>query len=725
MEKVSEDANLEFKWLTKRGVGGKNRKVQFYESFIYDGVKYSLYDCVYMYKEGIEEPFIGMLTKIWECPDKSKKVKVHWFFRPEEISTWLGETKTLENEILFASGEGVGLANMNPLEAIAGPCNVVCISKDNRNPQPSDDELKAADFIFYRTFDVQSCTILDKMDNAVGGIDIKYVFNRKDGESISPSPDGTSDRKEENPNTTIPNDQNQSLTVTISNKLKGAAKDESQDKDNPSVLKRNMTLTEYDKLQDRPLKKLKPDDKKLPEEKHAELKVAQESERLVDMPSKKSKLVNSIKLPVDGKSKLEDKSSPTVNNLKSARTSGTNSEIGKTDMADNVEANERNKTPTGSDKLPDRPFKKLKSDDEKPPEKHVEVEVPRDPERLMDTSSKKSNVDSKFRHEDKLPADVNLKATRIAGTTEVQKNGKTSVKVADDIECSILKKTRDDCAPKMTDIKKGINTNGSNRKDLVPKVGSSKGKTKLEPVLESRGTNKEPKEDQSGDGESKRKLSMTKSFKVPNPSTDRNKQSAHQEFECGPKPNVESSWFKRLPWEDRLKNAYDQGTAILLHNVDPSYTSEEVEDIIWHAFTEKCEAKVLQRTAVSSQHYAQALILLRTKEVAQKVLRKLDEDCLMLVTYGRPLVGTRCPPLSTKKNSKFFGHLVVDKARIQNNREMDEAVSTSHFSQPNTIEYDMAMEWSLLQSRSKKCWNAFHKQQEGELKKQLSDLKRK
>lgn len=115
MEKVDEDANLEFKWLIKKGRGGKNKEVQFYGSFIYDGVEYVLYDCVYMYKEGLREPYIGKLTKIWENADKSKKVKVHWFFRPEEISKWLGDTKTLENEILFASGEGVGLTNISPL----------------------------------------------------------------------------------------------------------------------------------------------------------------------------------------------------------------------------------------------------------------------------------------------------------------------------------------------------------------------------------------------------------------------------------------------------------------------------------------------------------------------------------------------------------------------------------------------------------------------------------
>nr|GFB91599.1 protein anti-silencing 1 [Tanacetum cinerariifolium] len=38
-----------------------------------------------------------------------------------------------------------------------------------------------------------------------------------------------------------------------------------------------------------------------------------------------------------------------------------------------------------------------------------------------------------------------------------------------------------------------------------------------------------------------------------------------------------SNWFRQLPWDERLKNAYDQGMAILLHNVDPDYTSSEIE----------------------------------------------------------------------------------------------------------------------------------------------------
>lgn len=104
----------EFVWGKRRGVGGKKRDVQFYESFNYDGVEYTLHDCVYMHNRG-EPPHIGKLVKVWENADKTKKIKVQWFFRPSEISYYLKDTKVLENELFFASGEGKGLANLNPL----------------------------------------------------------------------------------------------------------------------------------------------------------------------------------------------------------------------------------------------------------------------------------------------------------------------------------------------------------------------------------------------------------------------------------------------------------------------------------------------------------------------------------------------------------------------------------------------------------------------------------
>lgn len=59
--------------------------------------------------------YIGKLVKIWEAADKKKKVKVHWFFHSSEILNWLGDEKVQANELFLASGEGAGVANVNPL----------------------------------------------------------------------------------------------------------------------------------------------------------------------------------------------------------------------------------------------------------------------------------------------------------------------------------------------------------------------------------------------------------------------------------------------------------------------------------------------------------------------------------------------------------------------------------------------------------------------------------
>lgn len=116
MAEVDREENIEFKWGKQRGRGGRKKDVQFYESFTYDGVEYTLFDTVYLYKEGEPEPYIGKLIKIWENPDKTKKVKILWFFRPCEILNFLTTSETTSDKELFlASGEGEGLANVNPL----------------------------------------------------------------------------------------------------------------------------------------------------------------------------------------------------------------------------------------------------------------------------------------------------------------------------------------------------------------------------------------------------------------------------------------------------------------------------------------------------------------------------------------------------------------------------------------------------------------------------------
>lgn len=110
-----EEEVLEFQWGKMRGKGGKKKDIQFYQSFTFDKVDYTLFDSVYLHNEGEPEPYVGKIIKIWETRDKSRKIKVQWFFQPREISKFLDGIETRQNELFLACGDGIGLANVNPL----------------------------------------------------------------------------------------------------------------------------------------------------------------------------------------------------------------------------------------------------------------------------------------------------------------------------------------------------------------------------------------------------------------------------------------------------------------------------------------------------------------------------------------------------------------------------------------------------------------------------------
>ena len=111
-QKNPEEKNHGFKWGIEKGVGGKNRNINFYESFTYEGEEYFVYDCVY-FDLGQPEAFIGKLVKMFEGPSHVKKVKVVWFMRPSEIRNYLGDYEPRWNEIFLASGQGHGVSNIN------------------------------------------------------------------------------------------------------------------------------------------------------------------------------------------------------------------------------------------------------------------------------------------------------------------------------------------------------------------------------------------------------------------------------------------------------------------------------------------------------------------------------------------------------------------------------------------------------------------------------------
>lgn len=680
MVEVAEVENLDFKWGKKRGIGGKKKDVQFYESFTYDGVEYTLYDCVYLYKEGDPEPHIGKLIKIWENADKTKKIKLLWFFRPSDISNFLGNVQTLENELILACGEGVGLTNINPLEAISGKCNVVCTSKDARNPQPSDEELRIGDFIFYRTFDVGLRKVLDKIDEKIAGIEVKFIFNRDGYQNSNVALKLDSNKKEVGKNATISDETvisaQQNIPESITAKQEGGFIDTSvKEGVEASLSRQNSSLLDNVDVESGGKAKSSEGLEDISiNSSNLRSKVKENEHAKVPIMKQKSSFAENHVSTVDSKASLVGKKSSLGEKVTS---------IGVAQPGEIVRTVKLGSM-TG-DKIPSSSkvgFEKSKAKGIKVLETKEEVKSFKDPNELDNRPLHKAKFDGSMK-----VFDDNIK-------NRVQKLGHDS------------------------------NGHGTNP-TLATIANEDKSKTKRaiakDPHGIDRGPSKKPKLDEELLKPTSGKLVEASSLQ---PSIVENK-SSKQIVEVTRRPNFDrSKWFKELPWEERIRVAHEQGTLVLLENLDPSYTSTEVEDIVWHAFKESCSAKMIQRAAFSSPYSGQSYVIFKTREVAEMVVTKLEEGCLLL-SNGRPLLGSIRTPCFMGKQSKFVGHLALDKLKFQMPREIREAVSTSHCSQPNSLEYDMAIEWSLLQERLDRAWKKLYEQQELELKKLKAKLKSK
>ncbi|KAG9455794.1 hypothetical protein H6P81_000302 [Aristolochia fimbriata] len=601
-----EDANHgsdpKFEWGKKRGIGGAKKDVQFYESFTYDGIEYHLYDCVYLYKEGDPEPYIGKLVKIFGKKDE-KKIKVVWFFRPIEILNWLGDIVPLQNEIFLAFGEGVGVYNLNPLEVLVGKCNVICTSKDMRNPQPSSEDLRMADFIFYRTFDVGTMSISEGIGNSIAGVEVRYFFN-----SVSDI---------------MPVSLNKSPRENGKERVVGCSR--STDAGIQQVLNSDKAAETTPELKERVVGCGKFSD--------AGIQQVSKSDKAAETTLElKERVVRLGKFSDAGIQQVlnSDKVAETTPELKVDHKSITN----KNNSNSRYEEFEKHRSGKDPGTQDSRPLKKMRFS-----------------ETLSKTMKSQDGVDTNRGH------------------------GSVSGAVF------------------------RTSTDGAK---LRPSISFNKEKALLK-----------EKRARPSDG-----LVLGKGAQV-------DAKSASKPTEVTRRPDVDrSKWFKALPWEDRMQTAEHHGTLLFLQNLDPSYTSTDIEDLIWHALEASCTAKVARRTKFSSPHSGHAFVIFKSRDAAANALKRLTEACLLLPN-GRPLVCTRVAARNPDMKPKFFGHLTIDSARRQQREETRNAVSTSHCAQPNTIEYEMAMEWKLLQAKSEVWWKELYREQGDELGKWKRILQKK
>ncbi|KAH7867078.1 hypothetical protein Vadar_028622 [Vaccinium darrowii] len=766
-----EEDNLEFRWGRKKSVAVRNKDVQFYTSFTNGGVEYFLYDCVYLRRDN--ELDIGKIVRLCESARHEKLAKVVWFFRPIEVRQWLGDVEPLWNEVFLASGEGKGLCNVNPLETICGKCNVVCTSKDKRNPQATREELKMADYIFCRTFDVARCTISPIFADVIAGTEVKHFFNREKDQKFTASEDGANlNGKIANPSSFVKVEGNEGV-MDLRN----------PEKDDKTEMKRelNVSPTSSSDIESRKKRKLQFGDVG-PEEDPVKLSIT-----LPRVPLASDFVIHSLKHSNGDKGSKFDNQFQDVTRrpvegvtvLRNPEKDGkfdTSSKLAAKDKGEMKRVQDLSTTSSFDRESPKR--RKLQFNDVGPKEDPVKLSntLPRVPDapdsaiKILKHYDKGSKFDNQFQDVTRRPVEgVTVlrnpeKDGKFDTSPKPATKDKGEMKRVQDLSTTSL---FDSESPKRGELQfndVGPKEDPVKLSDTLPRVPDAlesaiknlkhydKGskfdnkfqevtRRPVEGVTVFRNPEKGGKFDTSprlagkvGSKEDPVKLSDTLPRKPDAPDSaiknlkhsngDKGSKSNNQILEVTRRPAAETSkWFEQQPWGEKMKSANDRGTLVLLENLDPSYTSSEVQDIIWSAFNVTGEAKIIPRCALSSPHHGQAFFIFKSEDAADHAISDLKRKCLMLPN-GRPLVGRKGCPVEPKNCTKFVGHLVIEKLKFRKqNKDWKIAVSTSHYSQPNTIEYDMAAEWLLLQEKSKLQWDALNKQHAKEIERLRSQLK--
>ncbi|XP_057726635.1 protein ANTI-SILENCING 1-like [Arachis stenosperma] len=102
-------------------------------------------------------------------------------------------------------------------------------------------------------------------------------------------------------------------------------------------------------------------------------------------------------------------------------------------------------------------------------------------------------------------------------------------------------------------------------------------------------------------------------------------------IEVTERPDAERRrWFKKTDWDQRLRDAQEMGTLVLLSNLDPSFASIDVENIVWSALRMKVDARIIEQSVKSNDYYGRALVIFKTKDKAEYAMSEFNRRCLVL-----------------------------------------------------------------------------------------------
>ncbi|XP_058751837.1 protein ANTI-SILENCING 1-like [Vicia villosa] len=731
-----EEGVCDFKWGNRKGIDAGSKDTVLYESFVYDGVEYFLYDCVYFYHTDHVETSIGKLVKMFER-DGRKMIDVVWFFRPMEIRNFHGSYKPFWNELFLASGKGIGVSNCNLLESIIGKCSVVCTSEDKRNPKLSEIERKKADFYFKCTFNVDRCAIEDKFPDTINGIEVEQFFNKKGDKKtsdnlhletsniprvikkikikkrISVSVKENNEVIDEARTKSAPSDilhrkveDKDELTTSknVSHKILISENFSDENDDNiktaPSgILHRKVE----DKDELRTSKNVSPKtlirtSENFREENDVNIKTAP-CDILHRKVEDKDELRTSENVPpktmMRTSDNFRDKNEANIKTAPSdmlCRKIEVKNELRTSENLRN--SNEANFKTAPSDML----CRKVEDKDELRTSENVSSKIKITSENFRDKDGAKIKI---------VPSDSLHRKVEEKDQLRTSENVPPKIKIGG----SKIFKDKDEVRTKMAPfdmLRMKVKAKDEMR---ISENVSSKILLDSHPSKKRKFTEEKSVFGQVNKSQKKEVFDRKEEFRQ-----DGNVNPNRKVTEVTERPNAEKrKWFKKMPWEGRLQKAQELDTLVLLNNLDPSYTSFEVEDLVWHALKEKVEARMIESTPTSNTYYGRALVIFRTKDAASNAIFELTRKCLVLED-GRVVTARKGTVRDPVKQSTFTGHLTLSRAALhKQSREMRNAVSTSHCSQPNTIEYAMAIEWAHQYDKSEACWKALIEKQMKEI----------
>lgn len=713
---MSEEADIQ--WGT---IMNCNKAKTFYSSFISEGVVYELFDNVEVYSGDANDhsdPYIGKIVGLWEEKESGmRKVMIRWFFKLKDLDR---EMEGDPRELYLAFGKGKGVKNENDLEVICGKCKVLCTSKDARNRQPSAKDLKNADFFFSKIYNVD-LQHLSPVQRIVDKLGCEAVYNKpewvteisKNKEQAVEQLNSMQDRKKDS---TL-KQEGQCMGGSPSD-LKDrqsdfdAIIDKQQKACQGTDLKRQQTSTMNDISQS---KKLKTSATTSPSTKvtantmndvslSKKLKTSATTSSSTKVTA--NRVQNSENVPSLGEvvaSKMPTLVATANRIQKSQNVSSLGEPVASkisnfgdyVGSSSKVEQNEHKKTDLPACAPPQTNLKSSVLERSLSYGKTSLSETPKVDDALgqqsvANTESSKQ-LDEKERADHNVLKDACIDAQKVKeGMIEGQTNSLTRVKSAS----GLLEQE----AEKNPHEKREINSSAINLRDK----GEAEADHKVGVSVERKGHQaKGDSSSLSEPAESVVKEARSDVTKKPILNTGQGSEKKLSTTE--PVRVVENrKFFKVLPWEENLQQGILYERVLLLQNLDPYLTSADVRDMLKNILQGVSDARLIpQETACP---YGQALVIFDSRLLAESALQEMERKCLVVANNRRPIIAIKFK--ETTNLSRFPGHLALEKLKLSRNLTADEykkAVSTSHCSQPNTIEYEMAMEWRRLQEIIQTC----------------------